>query len=83
MYRVQVSRPLPPPDGNALLQSLQVTGAQIRPGFDPSIIMYDARIPANVESVAVQPLAQSRFALVAIDGQPGGTWAARLPCPRG
>jgi hypothetical protein len=69
-YRVQISRPLPPPDGNALLQSLQVTGAQIAPMFNPSLIMYEARIPANVESVVVQPVAQSKVAQVAIDGQP-------------
>ena len=83
MYRVQVSRPLPPPDGNALLQSLQMTGARILPGFNPSIILYDARIPANAESVAVQPVAQSRFALVAIDGLPAGNVGRTVAVPPG
>ena len=77
-YRVLVNRPLPPPDGNALLQSLGVSGAQVQPGFDPSVILYDARIPANMESVAVQPLAQSKLAQVAIDGQPAAGMARAI-----
>jgi hypothetical protein len=83
VYRVQVNRPLPPPDDNALLQTLQVTGAQILPGFDPSVILYDARVPSNAESVAVQALAQSRFARVAIDGQPAGTVGRTVAVPPG
>ena len=83
VYRVQVTRALPPPDGNALLQSLQVTGAPIVPGFNPSVILYDARIPADVESVVVQPMAQSRFAAVAIDGQPVAGGGRVIVVPRG
>jgi len=67
LYRVQIQRAA---EGNALLSMLQLTGAQLVPGFDPSILQYDVRVPANVESVAVAVQPQGRLASVAIDGTP-------------
>jgi hypothetical protein len=70
IYRVQVQRAALPLDGNALLSMLQLTGAQLVPAFDPSILQYDARVPANVESLALAVRPQGRLATVAIDGIP-------------
>jgi hypothetical protein len=82
-YRVQISRAPAPLDGNAFLQALQVTGAQVAPPFNPSVLQYDARIAANVESAVVAPVAQSKLASVAVDGQPAGSAGRTIAVPQG
>jgi hypothetical protein len=71
LYMVRISRASAPAalDGNSLLQSLVVSGAQLAPAFDASVAQYDARLAANVESVTVTAVAQSQLASVSIDGQ--------------
>ena len=85
LFRLRVSREAAPAalDGNALLQSLLVSGAQVSPAFDPSLIIYDARMAANVDSVAVIAQAQSQLSTVAIDGQPAGKTARNIPVQAG
>jgi outer membrane biosynthesis protein TonB len=77
-YRVQVSRA---PDGNALLQTLQVNGARLAPAFAPQVILYDAKVTGDLPSVTVAAAPQSRYAAVLIDGQPAGNIARTIPIP--
>jgi hypothetical protein len=85
LYRVRITREAAPValDGNALLQSLVVTGAQLAPAFDPSVILYDAHMTATTESASVSVVAQSQLATVAIDGQPAGKSARVIPVQAG
>ncbi len=85
LYRVQIQRAAAPVilDDNALLSMLQLTGAQLAPAFDPSILQYEARVPSNVEMVVLSARAQSRAAAVAIDGSPAGQVGRAIPLQPG
>lgn len=85
LYRVRISRETAPAalDGNALLQLLVVSGAQIAPSFDPSVILYNARIAADAESAAVTALPQSQLSSIMIDGQAAGKNARTITVPAG
>jgi len=79
-YRVQLNRPQ---DANALLQSLQLGGAQLAPAFSPSVILYDVKLPADAQSFTLLPAAQSRLAAVAVDGRPVAGAPLTLSVPQG
>lgn len=85
LYRVQIQRAAAPVslDGNALLSMLQLTGVQLVPAFDPSIPQYEARVPSNVESVALAARPQNRLAAVAIDGIPAEKLGRTVPLQPG
>jgi hypothetical protein len=79
-YRVLLNRPQ---DANALLQSLQLGGAQLAPAFTPSVILYDVKLPAEAQSFTIQAAAQSKLAAVAVDGRPAGGAPLTLGVPAG
>lgn len=62
---------------------MQLTGAPLVPAFDPSILQYDARVAANVESVALAARGQSQFAVVSIDGIPAEQFGRTIPLQPG
>lgn len=70
LYRVNVIRPASLPSSGEpgpRLAGLTVTGAALNPPFNPGLLQYEARIPANVESVVVA--ARAEGATVVIEGQ--------------
>ena len=80
MYRVRVSREAGATGGggatgttrdtNARLASLQLAGAQLTPGFSPTLLDYEARLASTVDAVTLTALAESLTATIAVDGQP-------------
>ena len=82
LYRLRINREKPL-DGNALLQSLVVTGAQLAAAFDPSVTLYDAAMTAATESATVSVVTQSQLATVTIDGQVPARNPRPIPVAKG
>src|SRR5690606_13938995 len=67
LYRVNVIRPAALPSSGEpgpRLASLQVSGATLTPPFNPGLLQYEARLPANVESVVVTARAETAGTMV-------------------
>jgi hypothetical protein len=59
-----------PQDTNARLARLQLSGAQLNPGFDARTLEYSAKLAADVPSVTLTAVAESPAASIEVDGQP-------------
>jgi len=86
LYRVNVSRegvPAGALDANSRLAILQASGAPLTPPFNPAVTAYEARLPANVESVLVNAQAESPAAALTLDGQPLARGGRSVPVAAG
>ncbi len=75
-----------PPDSNADLANLQVSGGILSPLFTPRMVSYTVSLPSNIDTVKLTLTPASAVATVAADqpvAQSGTTWVVTVPAAAG
>ena len=75
-----------PPDSNADLANLQVSGGVLSPLFTPRMVSYTVSLPSSIDTVKLTLTTASAVATAAADqpiAQSAGTWVVTVPAAAG
>ncbi len=83
LYRVSITREAAPAqpapkEHNSRLSGIVIAGGELAPGFSPSQLTYEVKVPTSQNRVSIFPIAESPKAEVSVDGQAAGNSARTI-----